>query len=530
MLFVDKYRPKTSKGIVGSDYAIRELVKWLKAWRVKGKDTQKAFMLSGPPGIGKSALVDLVVAECNIPNAIKFDSLKKRTKKALKKVEEAFGTRKIDAYFTGKMQRAKPGAVIMDDMDSMLTSADQGGIPQIVAFLKTTQVPIICICNEPNSKSIRSLRDKCQHVRMQRPTTEAIMGHLAAICHGEKRVMSTGQLRVLAMSSGGDVRHAVNELQFALSGNGSPGASIVDGTGITMDRMLNPFDAAAALFRQVAPAHALCKREAIPLIQTASRAVDSDQQLVPLMIHENYLRTGQSDLVKMADAADDISLGDFMEGCYRKCGTGMLLDIRPVLAVAKPCFTIGLRLGTRSEFPAFLSHVGEINRRKKTMAEVANRMTRSGTQCSAKVLAIEKMGFLQDILINPMTLAGPPALPAATTALANGMAVKLRGMHITRTDWDYIAETADFPTIRAAKKKKLVTPAGRAALTRAMQPKVRGAAVGKKGAKGKGVVGTTGKQPPRKKSKYAVEEVSDEEKSDKEAEDPMEEDDTEMMQ
>lgn len=480
LLFVDKYKPKLSKHVVGGEYAARELVKWLKAW--KNRDTPKAFMLSGPPGIGKSLLVELVLAETGVPNAIRFDSLKKRTRAALRKVEEAFGTRKIDAYFSGKMQRSKPGAVIMDDLDSMLTSADQGGIPQLVSFLKTTKVPIVCICNDPNNKAIQPLRDKCQHVRMQRPTPDVIATHLAYICKEQKSKFALGQIRVIAASSGGDVRQAVNELQFALSGNGSPGISMAEGTGVTVDRPLNPFDATSALFKQYAQNGS---RETGPLLQLAARAVESDQYLAPMMVHENYVRASQADFDRFADAADAMSLADVTDGRF-----GTAPEFKAAMSVAAPCFKIGAKLGARAEFPLHMTHTAEINKRCRTMAEVADRMSRGGVHHSTAEVATECMGFMDAVLVQPMVIMEAPKGGAQVQAMANSVAARLSALRLTRTDWDYIAEAADFPVIRTAKKRKLVPPAARSALTRAMQ---------------------AGKKPPKKKGKPDPKEKEEEE-------------------
>lgn len=123
-------------------------------------------MLSGPPGIGKSTLAELTCTESKLFNVLHLDSSRKRTKKALDEIEEAFRSRKVDAYFTGKMQRAKPGAVIVDDLDAMVTGgADRGGVAQIVSFVKTSLVPIICICNNPNHDSLKTLVTHCMHIR-----------------------------------------------------------------------------------------------------------------------------------------------------------------------------------------------------------------------------------------------------------------------------------------------------------------------------------------------------------------------------
>lgn len=412
MLLVDKYKPKESKFVLGGEYVCKELAKWLKAWN-KDKKLPRAFMISGPPGIGKSTLIDLVLAENGIPNALKLDSTAKNPKKAFDKVKEAFGTRKVDAYFTGKMQRSKPGAVIIDDLDAMISTT----LPQIVRFVGKTKVPVVCVTNDPNAKAIQALKAKCHHVRMNRPQEDAIFARLTFICqqvlkekpqaskerpstNSQGSIPQPGQLRSIARSSGGDVRQAMNELQFCLSGNGSVFCSVAEGTGLIVDRPLNAFEAATALFAPwgklpatstsqptskgaSALSGTLAKQppselRATKLLQLASRAMDADSHLVPLMIQENYLKA--CTLENMAEAAEAISLGDVMSARARKM-PGNAPEMQAFFEVAYPAFRIGARLQSttlpnteRIEFPEYPAKIGEINRRAKGVSELAAAM------------------------------------------------------------------------------------------------------------------------------------------------------------
>ena len=137
MLFVEKHKPSKSTDILGAQYTVMGITSWLRSWNTPQRQF-KAALLSGPPGIGKTLLANLVCVECGFKNIVKLDSSRKRTKKALEEVVEAFMSRKIDAYLTGKMQNAKASVVIIDDLDTMVTgSSDRGGVSQIVKFIKT---------------------------------------------------------------------------------------------------------------------------------------------------------------------------------------------------------------------------------------------------------------------------------------------------------------------------------------------------------------------------------------------------------
>ena len=36
----------------------------------------------------------------------------------------------------------------MDEVDGMAGNEDRGGVAELIALIKTTRIPIICICND----------------------------------------------------------------------------------------------------------------------------------------------------------------------------------------------------------------------------------------------------------------------------------------------------------------------------------------------------------------------------------------------
>lgn len=55
----------------------------------------------------------------------------------------------------------------MDEVDGM-SAGDRGGIAELIKLLKTTHVPIICICNDRSSPKIRSLANHCLDLHIRR--------------------------------------------------------------------------------------------------------------------------------------------------------------------------------------------------------------------------------------------------------------------------------------------------------------------------------------------------------------------------
>ena len=63
----------------------------------------------------------------------------------------------------------KKRLVIMDEVDGMSTG-DRGGIPELIELIKTTLVPIICICNDRDSPKVRSLGSHCYDLKFKNPS------------------------------------------------------------------------------------------------------------------------------------------------------------------------------------------------------------------------------------------------------------------------------------------------------------------------------------------------------------------------
>lgn len=62
----------------------------------------------------------------------------------------------------------------MDEVDGMAGNEDRGGIQELIQLIKTTKIPIICMCNDRNHPKIRSLVNYCFDLRFSRPRVEQI--------------------------------------------------------------------------------------------------------------------------------------------------------------------------------------------------------------------------------------------------------------------------------------------------------------------------------------------------------------------
>ncbi len=73
-------------------------------------------------------------------------------------------------------------------------------------MIKTTKVPIICICNDRQSAKIRSLANHCFDLRFQKPRVEQIKGAMMSVCFKEGLKIEPQAITEMVLASGQDVR------------------------------------------------------------------------------------------------------------------------------------------------------------------------------------------------------------------------------------------------------------------------------------------------------------------------------------
>jgi len=66
--------------------------------------------------------------------------------------------------------------LIMDEVDGMAGNEDRGGIAELIQIIKSSKIPIICLCNDRQHQKIRSLAGHCFDLRFQKPRVEQITG------------------------------------------------------------------------------------------------------------------------------------------------------------------------------------------------------------------------------------------------------------------------------------------------------------------------------------------------------------------
>jgi len=205
LLWVEKYRPKKIGDVVGNDEAKASFIEWLKSKR----KTKKAVLLYGPPGVGKTALVNAAAREYGF-SIIEMNASDARSEKAINAVAKpATSYRALDSFTA----QSKGNMLFLDEVDGIAGNEDRGGVSAIIKIVEDSLVPVIMAANDPDIDKLRPLKKVCMLVRFHQVRIPLIIALLQKICLLEHVKAEFEALERIAQNSRGDVRGAVNDLQ-----------------------------------------------------------------------------------------------------------------------------------------------------------------------------------------------------------------------------------------------------------------------------------------------------------------------------
>lgn len=294
LLWVEKYRPKKISDVIGNEEAKAAFVEWLKSKR----RSKKAVLLYGPPGVGKTTIVNAAANEFGF-KVIEMNASDTRSEKAIQAVAgPATAFVALDTFSS----ESKGNILFMDEVDGIAGNEDRGGVSAIVKIVEESRVPVIMAANDPDLEKLRPLKKVSTLVRFQQVRIPLIIAMLRKISHREHIEAEFEALERIAQNSGGDVRSAINDLQSLAEA--SKTLTLQDtvtlsarNRDISMDETLRRYFSAKSLL------------EASILLSRSS--VDYDDLL--MAVGDNLPRR-YSDPEELAEAYDFVSRADMFRG------------------------------------------------------------------------------------------------------------------------------------------------------------------------------------------------------------------------
>uniref|UniRef100_A0A665WMD5 Replication factor C subunit 1 n=1 Tax=Echeneis naucrates TaxID=173247 RepID=A0A665WMD5_ECHNA len=446
LLWVDKYRPRSLKAVIGQQgdqSCANKLLRWLQNWHRNqsgstskpaarfgkfggGKDDGsgfKAALLSGPPGVGKTTTAVLVCEELGF-SFVEMNASCTRSKTSLKEVvAESLNNTSIENFYKGLTSKH---VLIMDEVDGMAGNEDRGGIQEMIGLIRSSKIPIICMCNDRNHPKIRSLANYCFDLRFQRPRVEQIKGAMMSIAFKEGIKIPPPALNEIILASNQDVRQVIHNLSMwsAKDKVMTYESCKSDAARARKDMKLGPFDVCRKVFVSgEGTTH-------MSLIDK-SDLFFHDYSLAPLFVQENYPHVRpaaasgdlKSHLVLLSKTADSISDGDLVD---RRIRSGQNWSLLPTQAIYASVLPGELMRGYMSQFPTFPSWLGKnssTNKHSRIVQELASHMSLK-TLSSRQAVNLDYLHYLRQLLLSPLQTQGAEGAAQAVQLLDDYQLIK----------------------------------------------------------------------------------------------------------
>ena len=313
-MFTSIYRPNKLDDFVGNAAIMPLFITWLLEWSPTKKPVSLIF---GVNGVGKSLLTELILKKYsyNIITATVED------------------TSMISSWIQiRKTVDGQDNVLVLSDIDSN----DYG---QLTGYFKETQIPIVCICDDKYSQSIKSVLPFCCDIKLMKPSFTEVYRLIYKIVVTEKIKINKSTIDTLYEQSNGDIRFILNSLQMALKKTDTS----------KNIQCSNIFDTTGHLFSLETS------------LEDKVKHFWMAHDIHTLMIHENYIHNTLTvkDEVKrlenLAFSADSLSDTDLFETVF-DLNIATYTAIRATTKCNKKGFV---------KFPQILSKISITNRNKR---------------------------------------------------------------------------------------------------------------------------------------------------------------------
>jgi replication factor C large subunit len=207
LMLCEKYAPYTLNAVAGNSQAIARLSQF--AINIQRGIAEKPLLLYGPPGTGKTAAAH-ALAYSNGFELIELNASDYRNREKLEKMLLPASTSM--GIFKAKF------LILLDEIDELSSKFDAGAESAITELLQISKHPIIFIANDYWDRKIAFLRGKVEPVQFKRLSPSEVFAVLKKIAEKEKANVSDEVLNELANRSNGDLRGAINDLEFVMAG------------------------------------------------------------------------------------------------------------------------------------------------------------------------------------------------------------------------------------------------------------------------------------------------------------------------
>ncbi|ODV90085.1 hypothetical protein CANCADRAFT_43772 [Tortispora caseinolytica NRRL Y-17796] len=447
MLWTSKYAPKSLNDICGNKKAVQTLKEWLESFREKARNgfadgTPRAVLISGPPGIGKTTAAHLV---CELAgyDYVETNASDFRSKKLLSNELLGVGNgRSMRGFLSGshdsaeKMANRQNLVLIMDEVDGM-SSGDTGGVGEMAKFCRTTNIPVILICNDKSLPKMRPFDKVTLDLPFRRPTADMIRSRIMSIAFRQGVKLNANIINSLVEFTHSDIRQIINLISTFSLTKKTPNAD--DAKELTAmsekNTILKPFDIAAKLFSP-----GLHSSSSTASFLDKTELYFNDHDFTPLMIQENYLSMKptlamdgtMSEMDAITKAAEFISDGELVDTkIHGPQQQWSLLPLHGALSSVAPAEYAAGRSTDRYRFTSYLGQNSKRGKYSRLLQEVRLHM-RLRTAMDKDELRMQVLPQLSRSLTIPLIKEGTGGVRKVISLLDE--------YYLSKDDWTSIVE------------------------------------------------------------------------------------------
>ena len=285
----ERYRPQSSDELVGNQRAVNEFRHWIKVKKTQ-LDTPLVALLYGPPGVGKTTAAHVLLKEAGYRVSEINASETRQGQQLIQLIQ------RLNEFCVGDSNVAN--AVIVDEVDGLYEPDKESTCPHAIDLLvkwiskdaRRTQPPVVFICNERYTKSMRKLAKVAYSIAFHRLRPEDLTVLMSSVTHHDKTVkVSYKDRHAVVSAANGDARVMLNNLH-------------VQSFQCRLDsKPSNMFECCQAMFSSSTP----------------KIDVYESNELNHLMLHENYLAHEDLSLDQACMFADTLADTDLMTSGLR---------------------------------------------------------------------------------------------------------------------------------------------------------------------------------------------------------------------
>jgi replication factor C large subunit len=377
MPFTHKYKPKTTKEIIGQDKALKELKE--KVTEYSSRKIRKALLIHGPSGVGKTSTIhaladelDLEIIEVNASDVRNTDGLETKILPAIKQMS-LFGKGKI---------------ILIDEIDGLSGTSDRGGVSTIVKFIAQSPYPIILTANDPWEQKFNDIRKNSIMIEYKAISSLEQATLLKKICELEGITFDEDAIAHLSRVSQGDLRAALTDLENLSSLGRKITRKDVEDTS-DREREETIINALLKVFKTTNPDIAI----------SAYDKIEEDINKIFMWLDENLVKEYKN-AEDIANAYENLSLADVYFGRIRRW------QYYRYYVYIYNLLSVGIAISKKEKNPEFIQYkpsdrvlkiwiANQKNAKRKAIAEKIAEKTHTSTK-----EAIKNMPYIRAIFKN----------------------------------------------------------------------------------------------------------------------------------